>query len=105
MTKSNFSNNIATQSLKVKELKLTKTNLTDELLILILKALENNLYVTNLNIAKNHLTDKSIDPIVTLLNKNKFLKTIYLSYNNFSQVGKDKLKSYAGGVKNIKVFI
>jgi hypothetical protein len=90
---------------KVKELKLTKTNLTDEQLTSLLKALESNQQINNLNVAKNNLTDKSIDAIVSLFKKNNTLKTIYLSNNNFSTNGKDKLKSYAGGVKNIKIFI
>jgi hypothetical protein len=90
---------------KVKELKLTKTNLTDESACLVFKCLETNQSINNLNVAKNYLTDKSIDSLVSLLNKNKIIKTLYLSYNNFSSTGKDKLKSYTGGVKNLKIFI
>jgi hypothetical protein len=33
------------------------------------------------------------------LNKNKILKTLYLSNNNFSTLVKDRIKSYAAGVK------
>lgn len=99
------SSNPNLNSFKVKELKLTKTNLTDDFLIIILKALENNNYVNNLNVAKNHLSDKSIDSFVNYLNKNKCIKTVYLSYNNFTPAGKEKLKSYTGGIKNIKIFI
>ncbi len=88
---------------KVKELKLTKTNLTDEALFPILKSLENNNNVTNLNIAKNSITDKSIDIIVSLISKNKVIKTLYLTNNNFSTLGKDKLKSYGG--KPHKIYI
>ncbi len=94
-----------TNNSKVKELKLTKTNLTDEMACLVFKSLESNQNISNLNVAKNYLTDKSIDGIVTFLTKNKFIKTIYLSYNNFTTSGKDKLKSYTGGVKNVKIFI
>ena len=70
-----------------------------------MKSLENNQFITNLNLGKNNLTDKSIDSIVNLLNKNKSIKTIYLSNNNFSTNGRDKIKSYGGGAKMIKIFI
>jgi hypothetical protein len=87
---------------KVKELKMTKSNLNDDTVLPILKALEVNTYVVNLNIAKNNLSDKSVDSIINLINKNKLIKTLYLTNNSFSTAGKDKLKSYG---KSIKLFL
>ena len=76
---SNQQNTPNTLYSKVKELKLTKTNLSDDQLTCLLKALESNQLINNLNVAKSNLSDKSIDGIVSLFKKNNFIKTIYLS--------------------------
>jgi len=95
LTNSNKSNN----PYRAKEIKLTKTNLNDECAMVIFKSLDTNGNIISLNIAKNHLTDRCMDTIISLLNKNKVLKTLYLSNNNFSTLVKDRIKSYAAGVK------
>jgi hypothetical protein len=95
LNNSNKSNN----PYRAKEIKLTKTNLNDECAMVILRSLETNGNIISLNIAKNHLTDRCMDTIISLLNKNKILKTFYLSNNNFSTLVKDRIKSYAAGVK------
>ena len=94
---------LSQKNCKVKELKLTKTNLTDEGAIIIFKALENNNCVNNLNIAKNYISDKCIDCILNFFKTNKTVKTIYFTNNNFSTSSKEKLKSY--NKINMKLFI
>lgn len=95
---------LLTKTTKVKELKLTKCNITDEGAIQILKAMETNSSVSSLNMSKNNITDKSVDAFVNMFNKNKSLKNILLSNNNLTSVAKDKIKSYSG-IQGLKIFI
>jgi Ran GTPase-activating protein (RanGAP) involved in mRNA processing and transport len=90
----------------MKELKLTKTNLSDAQTFLILKAVENSSpNLTNLNIAKNFISDKSMEPIINCIKNNKSLKTFYLSNNNLSNNAKEKIKSYSTGKNTLKLFL
>ena len=86
---------------KVKEIRLKKSNLTDEGFIIICKALENHNTITNLNFSKNRITEKSLENILTLIKSNKNLKSINLDGNNYSTNIKDKIKSYVR--KDLKI--
>ncbi len=97
-----ISDNLKEKSCKVKELKLTKTNLTDESAMMIFKSLEVNQSVSNLNVSKNYISDKSTDAILNMIKLNKSIKTIYLSNNNLSTNAKEKIKL---STKNIKFIL
>lgn len=92
---------ILSKNCKVKDLKLTKTNISDEGSIQIFKAMEFNTSILNFNISKNLVTDKSFDSIYNCLKNNKIIKTVNLSLNLFSQSIKEKFKS--AGKSNIKL--
>ena len=83
---------ISNKNCKVKDLKLTKTNIADEGSIQIFKALESNISIVNFNISKNLITDKSLESIVNCMKINKSIKVLNLSLNLFSSSTKDKLK-------------
>jgi Ran GTPase-activating protein (RanGAP) involved in mRNA processing and transport len=95
--------NIAHKNCKVKELKLTKSSLTDEGASIILKALENNSSIHSINLAKNSITDKFIDVLINCLKINKTIKTLYFINNHFTANCKEKIKS--SFKNNIKIFI
>ena len=84
---------LISKNCKVKDLKLTKTNIGDDGAIIIFKALESNISVINLNICKNLLSEKSLDSIVNCLKINKTIKSVNLAFNLFNAQTKDKFKS------------
>ena len=87
---------------KIKELKLTKCNISDIGGVLIFKAIESCVSLQAFNIANNNITNKSVDAIVSMLKKNSSLKSVYFTNNDFNVNSKEKIKSYAG---SSKVFI
>ena len=84
---------------KVKELKISKCNIDDESMSLLMKTLTNldNINLNSLNLSRNLITDKSSPILLDFLLRNKTLKVINLSSNNFSVKIKDKIKK---GSKN-----
>ncbi len=86
---------------KVKEIRLKKSNITDEGFSILSKALENNNCVTILNLSRNCLTEKSLENIINLIKYNKNLKTINLDGNSYSISIKEKIKSYVR--KDLKI--
>ncbi len=88
---------------KVKELRLKKSNLTDEGFIILCKALENNHTINILNFSKNRITERSLDMIYMIIKSNKNLKSIHLDGNNYSTSVKEKLKSFVR--KDLKILI
>lgn len=85
---------IGVKSCKVKEIRLKKSNITDDGFAILCKTLENNNSITILNLSRNTISDKSLENMINLIKANKNLKTIYLDGNNYSAVIKEKIKSY-----------
>ena len=98
---------IANSKIKIKELKLTKCNITDVGASYIFKALESCNSIVSFNIGGNLLSNKSVDAITNMLQKNTSIKTVYFTNNDFTLQMKEKIKSYNGsnGLKGIKIFI
>jgi hypothetical protein len=84
---------------KIKELKLTKCNISDNGGIPLFKAIENCVALHAFNIANNNITNKSLDAIVNMLKRNTSLKSVYFTNNDFNVNAKEKIKSYAGSAK------
>lgn len=98
---------LTASKIKIKELKLTKCNISDVGASHLFKALEGNSTVSTFNIGGNQLTNKSVEGVVNLLKKNNSIKTLYLTNNEFTVLAKEKIRSYNGsnGTKAIKIFI
>lgn len=79
-------------SQKIKEIKLSRSSITELGLGYIISALEKNTSINTLNLSKNKLKDDSYSKVLSLIKKNKSLKVLNLTSNNFSQNIKDKIK-------------
>lgn len=82
---------------------MSKNKLTDNGLVVIMKALSENTSIENMNLQGNKLTDKCVDTIVCSLKTNKILKTLDLQNNGIiSRLMKNKLKN---SLPQIKVLV
>jgi hypothetical protein len=66
---------------KIKELRLTKCNITDEGFLMIANCFEKNGSIQILNLKGNKLKDKSLKTILGLIKNNKGLKQLIISQN------------------------
>lgn len=92
---------------KYKEIKLVKSNLTDDSVIMLINSIiDNNINVGNLNLSNNGLSDEIGEGVIYMLKNYSYLKTLYLTNNAFTVQMKDKIKSYSSsGKRNVKIFI
>lgn len=91
-----ISNNLSpTKKASCKEIKLTKSRITDEGFIKLSEAFYKCLNITSINLSKNKLKDQSYENIIELIKVNKNLKLLNLSQNNFTYNVKEKIKNCA----------